>query len=257
MGLGSLALDPVGTAAGQKHAEEMAAHRYLSHWDLDGKLPDQRYTEAGGKDHVQENVYFEYRYAAAQSQAVYSPDSMPTFSRAEIEAIEAAYFNERPPHDGHRQNILGPNHTHVGIALAKARSGDGSSTTANTQEFIDRAVAADPIPKEAKVGDKIVVTGTALRGYAVRAVLLSRDALPRGMDRDQLQKTSHYATPAPFAQYTPGEPGRALATSSDGAFRADVILSDDGRPGIYYVVVFLRSSEGRSVVGSQRTVVVR
>src|SRR5436309_1381667 len=28
-------LDPVATSAGQKHAEEMAAYKYLAHWNLE------------------------------------------------------------------------------------------------------------------------------------------------------------------------------------------------------------------------------
>ena len=38
-----------------------------------------------------------------------------------MEEIEASYFNETPPNDGHRRNILAPEHTHVGIALARGR----------------------------------------------------------------------------------------------------------------------------------------
>src|SRR6185369_11845538 len=51
-GLKPVQMDAIAAAAGQKHAEEMAVNRYLSHWNKEGKLPDQRYTEAGGKDHV-------------------------------------------------------------------------------------------------------------------------------------------------------------------------------------------------------------
>src|SRR5437660_1244421 len=47
-------LDPVAMDAGQKHADEMALNRYMAHWDLAGKLPDQRYAEQGGIHHVQE-----------------------------------------------------------------------------------------------------------------------------------------------------------------------------------------------------------
>src|SRR2546421_8853587 len=37
--LAAVKLDLVATAAGQKHADEMAAQQYLAHWNLDGKLP--------------------------------------------------------------------------------------------------------------------------------------------------------------------------------------------------------------------------
>src|SRR2546423_12833131 len=51
-----VALDPVATAAGQAHAEDMARYHYLSHFNQQGKPPDERYTESGGTDHVSENV---------------------------------------------------------------------------------------------------------------------------------------------------------------------------------------------------------
>src|SRR5689334_15351400 len=61
LGLKPVRLDPLAAAAGQKHADEMAVNRYMAHWDLAGKLPDQRYTELGGIHHVQENVFLEMR----------------------------------------------------------------------------------------------------------------------------------------------------------------------------------------------------
>ena len=43
-----LKLDIVATSAGQKHSDEMANYGYISHYNLDGKSPDQRYSENGG-----------------------------------------------------------------------------------------------------------------------------------------------------------------------------------------------------------------
>src|SRR5579862_2522960 len=51
-GLDAVLLDPISQTAAQHHAEEMAVHGYMAHWDLAGKLPDQRYTEAGGADYT-------------------------------------------------------------------------------------------------------------------------------------------------------------------------------------------------------------
>src|SRR5262245_30914938 len=45
-------LDPVASAAGQKHAEEMAVFHYMAHRNQEGKLPDHRYTESGGVHYV-------------------------------------------------------------------------------------------------------------------------------------------------------------------------------------------------------------
>ena len=42
--------------ASQKHAEEMLANGYLSHWGLDGMKPYIRYTLAGGYNYEAENI---------------------------------------------------------------------------------------------------------------------------------------------------------------------------------------------------------
>src|SRR2546421_282216 len=57
MGLAPVMLDegPAQLAA-QQHAEEMAANGYLGHWGLDGSVPEQRMTRAGGEDLVLENA---------------------------------------------------------------------------------------------------------------------------------------------------------------------------------------------------------
>src|SRR3990167_543330 len=55
-GLGPVELDLFTSRVGDQHCQEMAARRYLSHWNLRGLLPYHRYHLAGGRDHVQENL---------------------------------------------------------------------------------------------------------------------------------------------------------------------------------------------------------
>ncbi len=103
LGLNPVEIDPIPTQMAQSHAEEMASHGYLSHWDRQGRPPDQRYTDAGGRDSVQENIYLLQEGGGIVEPV--QPEAAPAFSRAEIEHIEAAYFNQRPPDDSHRKNI--------------------------------------------------------------------------------------------------------------------------------------------------------
>ena len=53
-GLQNVTLSNVNS--GQQHAEEMLAHGYFSHWDTNGYKPYIRYTIAGGKGAVSENI---------------------------------------------------------------------------------------------------------------------------------------------------------------------------------------------------------
>ncbi|HYP87234.1 MAG TPA: CAP domain-containing protein, partial [Polyangiaceae bacterium] len=55
-GLEPVELDPVATVGAERHARDMAKHGFTAHWGTDGSVPEQRYTEAGGTDMVQENV---------------------------------------------------------------------------------------------------------------------------------------------------------------------------------------------------------
>jgi uncharacterized protein YkwD len=251
-------LDPVAAEAGQRHAAEMAAQHYMSHWDMTGRLPDQRYTEQDGTGRVSENVYLRMGYRGAPPTDSLPPDDTPTFTRQEIEEIEAAYFNETPPYDGHRRNILGPHHTHVGIGLARADN-RAANTLANTQEFVIHAVEVDPIPHTAAVGARIAVSGRALNGAQFRAVSLSRGPLPAPMTRAGLMQTRSYGTPDAFVSYWP-EPyvsPHPVKMTRNGKFRVEVKLSDNGAPGVYYVTVWLQDGEGRNFAASQRTVVVK
>src|SRR5437762_399491 len=56
LGKSPVMLDAAATTMGQKQAELMVSVAAMSHADLEGRLPIQRYTEAGGVDRVRENV---------------------------------------------------------------------------------------------------------------------------------------------------------------------------------------------------------
>lgn len=259
IGLKPVALDPVATAAAQKHAEEMAAYAYMAHWNLEGKLPDQRYTEAGGTGAVSENAYLSYRHDRDEGHIPLEAAPAAIFSRQELEEIEAAYFNEQPPYDTHRRNIADPRHTHVGIGLARAQTPGSSRSLANAQEFVNRYTEMDPLPADAHVGDKITVSGRLAAGATFFAIELCRLESPHAMTRDELRKTGHYPVPKGFQVYrddTQDSPVPVRVTG-DGHFSVIVTLSDENRPGVYYVVVKVLTADGRSFAASRRTIVVK
>ena len=256
-GLKPVALDDSAGTAAQKHAEEMATQVYLSHYNGEGRLPDQRYTEAGGRDRVQENVFL----AAGNKAKNAVPLSLikePLFRKRDLEDIQAAYFNQTPPYDLHRRNILDPHHTHVGIGLARA-VGDYGQAVTNAQEFVAKCVDVEPIPLESIVGAALTVSGRMKDGFELHSVEIARDELPRPKDRSELENGRPYRTPDSFATYFPDyhQPDRRVAMQPDGRFRAVLNLSDNGKPGVYYVRVRVRAADGARFIGSQRTVIVR
>jgi hypothetical protein len=46
-------------------------------------------------------------------------DGKPLIDPAQVERAESMFFDELPPNDGHRKNILKPAHTKVGIGVAQ------------------------------------------------------------------------------------------------------------------------------------------
>src|SRR5208283_3228163 len=83
-------LDEVANTAGQLHSDEMAEFGSLAHWTMDGRKPDQRYTECGGKDNVAENV---------DGTNTPNPPKLTLcknqgFSKKDLEEVDGQFFNE-------------------------------------------------------------------------------------------------------------------------------------------------------------------
>jgi uncharacterized protein YkwD len=112
-GCAPLAVSPALSLAAQQHSQEMADHNYFSHVDLGGHLPAWRalqasYTGSAGAENI----------AAGYSTA---------------DEVVMAWYNETPPNDGHRQNLLNCSFTEVGIGYAVNTSSEYRSYW--TQDF--------------------------------------------------------------------------------------------------------------------------
>lgn len=160
-----VAWDDVATAAGQAHAEDMAAQGYFSHWSLQGYGPEHRYALAGGRDAVSENVYL-YWYGQQDGKAAPIDDWPRVIRDAEASLMDSP---------GHRLNILDRFHTHVGVGIAyDAQKGE----LRLAQEFINRWVEVDPLPPKLAVGASITVSGALLTGAAEPLLNLAYEPFP-------------------------------------------------------------------------------
>lgn len=253
-GLNPVTMDPVATDAGQKHAEGMAKYCYLAHWDREGELPQQRYDKAGGAGFDEENAYSVINYYGCEPKGPMRLEKNPTFTRKDIEDIESSYMNETPPDDGHRENILDPYHTQVGIALAKSKT-LSARMIVNTQEFVNNEAW---LGEKAADGD-VTLFGVVTEDYKFIAITVGRDALPTPMSVKDLCATGSYGMPTPFAVYPSygcAAPSHAVFETSSGVFHITVKSSDFEEPGLYYVSVWLRSN-GQDFIGTQKTIVVK
>jgi hypothetical protein len=105
-GLQNVTLSDVNS--GQGHADEMLQKGYFSHWDSHGYKPYIRYTIAGGKGAVSENI------GRIESWAGAGMSEKQALNDSEWSMIndDAAWNWE------HKNNILNPLHNKVSIGIA-------------------------------------------------------------------------------------------------------------------------------------------
>jgi uncharacterized protein YkwD len=250
-GLEPVEWDETAARAGRRHAEDMAKHGFTAHWGTDGSVPEQRYTEAGGTQFVQENAgcFFD-----GQSREL-DPD--PKFDPALIEKIQSAFINETPPNDGHRKNILKPVHNKVGIGLAKAA---GVNQPCMSQEFLDEYGEYDDVPKTARIKQMIEVSGEVKAPVKFGGVGVGRIDLPEPLPPEHLNSTSIYRIPQPHILYFPEGFKTPKPVKLDGSkFEIEVPLDDRGKKGRYEISVWgnYPGSGKELVMISLRTVLVK
>lgn len=229
-GLPPVVYDEVAERAAQRHVEDMARRGFTAHWGSDGSVPEERYTEAGGEHFVQENAacFFDGKEREL--------DPAPMFLPSALAEIERAFIDEKPPHDGHRKNILKPTHTGVGIGLAQPK---GVRQPCMTQEFVDVRGRYAPLPRKARVGEGVVVEGEVDEPVIFGGVGLSRIEPRQARTPDDLNRTSTYPIPPPYVTYFPeGYQTPKPVRLKGRRFSIDLELSDQARPGRYGVSVW-------------------
>lgn len=249
-GLPPVGWDEVAAKAGREHVEDMTKNGYAGHWGTDGSVPEERYTNAGGQHLVQEN-------AACLSDAERRElDPRPTFTADELEAIEAAFMNEKPPHDGHRKNILKKWHTGVGIGLARAK---GIPKPCLVQEFTDEYGSYRELPKKTRVGQTITVAGEVHGPVTFGGIGVARIDPAKPVAAKDLLKRSTYPMPEPFVLYSPpGYKTPKPVQVHDNRFTVDIPLSEAGRPGRYAISVWVTfRGEKDLAMASLRVISVR
>ncbi len=235
-GLRPVAWDTTAAAAAQRHVDDLAQGGFTAHWGRDGSVPEQRYTEAGGEDFVREN-------AACFSDGQERPlDLEPTFSAEALERLERAFMDEVPPNDGHRQNILAAEHTHLGLALAQPQ---GVSQPCLVQEFVDDLGDHDGLPRAVRAGEPLRIAGVVrppLRFGAVGVGKLER-AMPA--TAAQLNRTGSYSIPAPARLHVPaGYVGPKPSVTTDGQRYEVVVPAPQGQPGDRLTVSLWAAPQG-------------
>jgi hypothetical protein len=224
------------TIAGQGHAEDMATHAYLGHWGTDGSIPEQRYNQAGGADMVFENA------SCFTDEAPRAIDPSPWISAAQVVTTESMFFNETPPNDGHRKNILRGFHKRVGIGVAQpVPKVNEISVPCFSQEFIDPYGTYAPVPPAMRPGQMLHVEGALTAPAVVAGVGLARVAMPQPIAVPELNRRRSYPVPQPYQMYWPPGFVTPIPLRVTGAsFAIDVPVSDKGQAGLYELSVWAK-----------------
>ncbi len=261
-GLAPVTLDEgAPTRSGQGHAEDMAAHGYLGHFGTDGSVPEQlhRLTEAGGNRHGDGAAArcFTGRRTAAKARPGRPSSATPRTS----EQTETMFFQEKPPNDGHRKNILTPWHTRVGIGVAQpVATRVEIPVPCFAQEFIDSWGHYAAVPPELRVGERLHVEGTVIAPATFAGVGLARVESPKPISVSDLNRRRSYPVPAPYQTYWPAgfKTPIPVEVSPAGHFAVDVPVTEGGRPGMYELSIWAGVPGSRDfVMVSLRTIQAR
>jgi hypothetical protein len=236
--------------AADAHCAEMLGEKYTSHWNRAGWKPYLRYAAAGIRDATGENIWSHWG-----TELNLSSDNV----LAELIAGHKSFLAEKTPDDGHRQNILQPGHTHVGIGVAYTRD-----AIRMIQVFATRAATLEPLPLRATLADSLLARGRVTQpGAEFFSVSVFYEPVPREMSVRDLQVTYSYGLPneewserpkLAGAMYTDGTRG-SVAVDALGNFSVPLNFWKK-QPGVYTVAVWVRRGRERPFVGAMTSVIV-
>lgn len=216
-------LDSLATVVAQAHAEAMAAEGFFSHYGTGGDAPYERLAEAGGTAHVRENIF---RWLERGSHP--AGDLSERFDVRQAEE----WLMDSP---GHRQTILDPHRTGVGLGIAVDPQ---HRTVYVVQDFVARHAEVEA-PRQAWRRAPTPVSGRVLE-EGIRPLLLlvmaepvrrpweeGRDEPPGGPYPDGSGEGT--ILPPWAIEWRPGDRSFAAELHSG-------LLSDPGR---YYGIIYV------------------
>src|SRR4030095_1253784 len=227
-------IDDLATEIATKHARDMARHDYVSHWNRAGLNPYHRYSFAGGFHATQENIS-----AADNTWSLQRKDLLQDTSY-----LHLPLYDERPPHDGHRQAILRPQQTHVGFGIAVDQL-----RLRVVELFVTKYVELEPVSQKAKPGDRFTLAGKLLNlDHTLSGVEVFYEPLPTEPELNWLRQPRSYSLPhesvvlrpvlpAPltYADLTTG----VIRVETKGRFTAPIRLFKK-EPGVYTLVCWVK-----------------
>jgi len=235
-GLRPVAWDEEAARAAGDFCARQVAEKTRGHFLTDGVPPYARMSFAGVFGMHSENSVSWVTNAETFSD---SPEKLALEGHADM-------MREKPPYDGHRQTILDPEATHVGVGYAV-----GHGRFQMAQEFLTRGLQTLSLTRLSGSLAGVVFDGRPLSKQVLRFVTVAWEPAPTHLTRQEASARTSYSYPNPRVSYIP-EGLRLLqvvgTTSQDRLkIRTDHSFSFDfvpARPGLYSLVFYL--SEGQT-----------
>jgi uncharacterized protein YkwD len=167
-GLQNVTLSSVDS--GQRHADDMLANHFFSHWDTNGYKPYMRYTLAGGKGSVSENAAWLYNSGGL--------DPVKTVEKLEHDMM----YDDASSNWGHRDNILDALHNKVSIGIAY-----DNNDLYFVEDFEDEYVSWSTL----SLSNQVLMQGTILKaGQSILQVAIYFDN-PTSLTTQQLSNAPY------------------------------------------------------------------
>lgn len=203
----------------------------IGHWDTAGRAPYLRWTLAGGVDFNGENFGSRTRIGGPLDEPMGKLLMEP----------HVDMMAEKPPDDGHRQTILDPMYTHVGLGAAVI-----GGQFRMTEEFSRRVVEWVEVPDRALAPkERAAVRFKLVAGYNVGSIEVCHEPLPAPLSLKEIARRGSYSLPPSVRRLLPrlsaaftypdGDRGD-FDTDPSGVVSLKVPLQSG--PGHYYVVVY-------------------
>ncbi len=155
--LGSVSLSNITSA--QQHAESMLENHYFSHWDTYGMKPYMRYTLVGGNGAVEENIAY-----------IYNSSGINVLNAIQSMEYNFMYNDLACCDNGHRDNILTPQHNQVSIGIAY-----NSTSIYLVEDFINKYITWISNTPSISQNGSTLLEGSMAPGYSLSSVQISYD----------------------------------------------------------------------------------
>lgn len=237
--------------AAQVHAEDVYASKQISHWLSTGEKPYMTYSRLGGSGSVHQNVaisgFSQDEYDRCVSSFLLCERIDPLDAIEELQH-EMMYNDKECCNDGHRENILDPNHTRVSIGIVY--DDYYLAFVQNFENDYGLQVEVD--------GTRVNIAGPIPSGSELQHVVIYYDPLPTAAAYEENKKMLAYGAGELVASvFEPLPPGfhyqqagdhvviEARSWESDGQVDINFDMSQAiNEPGVYTLyVTFEKSGE--------------